>query len=640
LSNRQRYGAFDEEPSDVLPDHIANERDTDEVVVNRCRSIVRAYTSFVGRMPVFNVPPSGDTEEDMKRAEAFERAIYGLADLWVMPRRMANIGFYRGLLGTAVGVVWPDDRLEVPMLKIRSPRGFYCVPKDEDGYELAVAIFAAKYPGKQVANMYGLKKFDTTDEVEVVQYYDDKEIVTIAGGQRVSKFSGRHGMPFCPVITVNGADVPGSPYGESAIVLAVKLQQYYNYIRSMQLAAAEEQFNQPLVLPNGAVWPKGLPHGSRDVIELPPEATGHAAYRVPPPAMPFDIHRLADDVSKELNAVTDIPVQLSAGTESPYESGSAFNAKLGPIQALMRVEIDNIYPAIRRLIAMAFTMMERRWPDKEYRLSGTLPVYGRNEKRPFVQSFKVGDFGGDYNVLIMADPAEYFDEQTRWVQGLQAVQNQVLSKETLMQYNPFIKPGTLEMEKLRIKREVEENVKQTLAAQQMAASVSTTNAPMNEPGKTAYSLEQGFLGEMEAAPMPGGAEVSGEVAAPAGNPLIEQMAALVRAIPRIKGRVFLVGDFLDEQYLEEASGEGSAPVVELALTDMNDKATILNAVKARVPEVHGNMTFNKVVDEPDEPFIEVTPGTTGTEIQNAELGGESAIPEDIVGEEQGEVPLA
>jgi hypothetical protein len=551
---------------------------------------------------------------------------------------MSDMGLYCSLLGTSIGLVWPDVSRNLPMFQVRSPRGCYPVPKDQDGYELAYVIFYTKEPGRKAAKMLNKSKLADEDEVEIIQYLDDKEYTTLANGVQVESI--KHKLGFCPALTIPNIGIPGSPFGESTVVLAVTLQKYLNYMTSMFFATAEEQFNQPIVLPDGARWPAGLPGGPRDVIELPEGAT-QQAYRLPPPSLPFDVFKIRDTLTEELSMVTDIPQAMLGGSSSPYLSGRSVTAQLGPVQALMNVRMETIFPAIRKVMWMAFKMMETMWPNEEHVLYGTQDVWGRRERAPFVETFTVEEFGGRYECLITMPSGVYFDEQAVHMEMIQDIQNQTLSKESYMQLSPFIKPGMLDMEKERIQREVDENVQQNIAAQQAAASPTTNNAPMGEPGQTAYGLEQGYVGETEPAPIPGGMEVSPtEGVSPMGNtpetgntidPVISQMVDLLRSVPKVKGQIYIFGEFLDPQYIEENSGEGSSPQVTVGLTDATDKATVSNFVKKTVPEVWGNMTFVVLKAPPDEPYIDASPGSQGYDVSGGEMAPEGAAPE-------GEIP--
>uniref|UniRef100_A0A6M3KD55 Putative portal protein n=1 Tax=viral metagenome TaxID=1070528 RepID=A0A6M3KD55_9ZZZZ len=631
LEDRQRDGAYPVIPANTQPDHIASELDTDkDLIINRARSMVQATATYLGQVPTLYAPPVDGTDESMNAAEKLERICYGLWDFWCFPRRMSDIGVYCSELGTAVGAIWPDIGNKLPRLTVRSPRGFYPVPKDEDGYDLALAIFCTKYDGKQAAKMFNKPKLADEDDIEVVQYIDDKYVITIAGDERAEK-NIKHDLGFCPVICIPNITIPGSPFGEATIANMTLLQKYMNYVHALLFSVAEEQMSQPLVLPNGAQWPKNLAHGPRDTIELPEGATGQAAYRIPPMTVPFDVFRIRDILGEEISMVSDVPQMMTGGKDYPYASGRSVTAQLGPTESQLSGRLEGtIYPAIRKLIRMAFLMMEKMWPDEQHTISGMQKMYRKNDKVPFSETFTIDELGGRYDVQLVLESGRYFDESADHIARIQDMQNQILSKETAMQYSPYIKPGTLAMEKERINREVEQNIQQSIVAQAAAQSAATQNAPMSEPGRMAYGLEQGYVGETEPAPIPGGMEVGQAEALPTEvDPLIQQAADLLRSIPNIKGQVYLMGDFLTPSDY----GEGQSPTMTIGLTDMIDKQTIINFVQKQVPEMYGAMEFVKVT-EPEPPFLDVSPGTNGYEIRG---GVEAQTPEGQP-PEGGEIP--
>lgn len=631
MADRQKHGASSTTPTGTQPDAITSEVATAEVVDNICKPIVDASAAFIGQMPMVRVPSMDSRLDSLAITEKTERIALGLLRAWNMPRRMMDVGRYCSMLGTAVGVIWPDMEKMRPKFLVRSPRGFCPTPKDEDGYELADAIFYAKYSGAQAAKMFGAKgkKYVDEKEVEVYEYIDDKVIVTVVGDDVVRRIN--HKLGFCPVVAIPNTSIPGSCFGESTLANgAPKLQQWNSYIFSKVVAQVQEMLDQPLVIEGAEHFPEEIPRGPRDTIELP-AGVGAKVYRVPPMIMPFDIFRIRDDLEKSISMVSDIPQAMTSGGDNPYESGRGFTAKLAPTQSKLKVKLDTIYPAIERLLWMAFTMWEVMWPNEEHTVFGELPK-GMNQSTAksnrFTETFKMEDLRGWYQFEVTLDPGSFFDQQTQWVMTLQGVQNQILSKETAMQYFPLIKDVVIE--KQRVAREVQENAQMNIQAQ--AAALAMQNAPMAEVGRTGYGIEKGYVGELPVPPMPGGADVKAPAEAPANgqvaepgkmvDPLIQQMIDLLRSVPKVKGQIFVTGEFLDENYREQTSGMGSTPTVTICLTVAADKATLINYIKSQVPEMFGSMKFRTVTGPPNEPYIDASGGTNGYETQGNETPSE------------------
>lgn len=615
FEDRAMEGAFPKDEPASTPDRIDSDRENPEIVVNLLWPIIEAKRAFIGQIPNVRVPkpPSGN----IALAEKAERVILGIWNFSNMSRRFSDIGLYCPAYGTAVGVVWPDLENERPRILIRSPRGFYPTPKDDDGYELFSAIFVSKYTGKQAAKLYNKKQLADYDDVEILQYIDDKEITTVSDDGLALK-TIRHKLGFCPIVSIPNIGWPNSPFGESDIARALKLQKEVNYTYGLNVSIMEHILSQPIILEGAENFPEdGLPMGPRDTVEI---TMGGRAYRLPPLSVPYDMFRIQQDLQSQLNSVSDAPAALrSEWDNSGTVTGRAFTSMLGPVQARMKIRLDTIYPAIEKLNRMCFQMYEAMFP-------GDHSVYGWQNKKPFTETFNIKEFEGWYENDVFLDPAQFFDEQSRFVMILQGIQNQIISKETARRHFPLIDDAEAERE--QINKEVMENIQQAQAAQMAAESPATMNAPMNEPGKTAFSLERGYLGEVPPASIPGGlGEMTGGSptgGTPSEDVVVQQAADLMRDIPKIHGNVYLVGGIIDGVY-------GPDENIEIALTDNTDKQTISNYVRTTAPELHGKMEFLSVTGTPDEPYIDCSPGTSGYDIQNKE---------DLVGTENPESPEA
>ena len=80
-----------------------------------------------------------------------------------------------------------------------------------------------------------------------------------------------------------------------------------------------------------------------------------------------------------------------------------------------------------------------------------------------------------------------------------------------------------------------------------------------------------------------------------GQVTIDDAIGMFQRVEGTEGRIFLVGEIV---------ALGQTDTLEVALTDLSDRQAIMDAV----PMLHGMVSFTKVDGEPDEPFIEVTPG--------------------------------
>ena len=140
----------------------------------------------------------------------------------------------------------------------------------------------------------------------------------------------------------------------------------------------------------------------------------------------------------------------------------------------------------------------------------------------------------------------------------------------------------------------------------------------------------------------GGAEMApGMTDEASAEDILGPVADTFRSIGKIKGQVFLVGEILNDGLTAD---EIASSFLEVVITDRLDKQTILNGL--RQTEIggfadQGKIVFHENVEMLDShPYLEVTPGTSGTELQS---GPQQPPEEEDVGpglpeEEMGALP--
>ena len=218
----------------------------------------------------------------------------------------------------------------------------------------------------------------------------------------------------------------------------------------------------------------------------------------------------------------------------------------------------------------------------------------------------------------------YLDRQGTDVELMQLYQNELLSWDSVVENLPYVQNKA--RERRRIEKDRQWKAAGFAMAQQMAASPATANPDLGEQERTSYGLERGFTGEMGAPPMaeagggapgtaPGTPEAAASPAPEEGPELIDAIVAIFNDIPKIKGKVWIGGDVL----LDPESMAGEDWVVTVWLEDPTDKATIVNYVRQRAPELYGHLEF-RTGKPGDEPAVLV--------------GGEE-LPEGMPGEMQG-----
>lgn len=597
LVDRQREGAWTAANSSALPDRIKAKNVT--IVVNFLKQVVEAKRAFIGIIPNLRVPTFDMDPKTVELCEKLERVIWG--GIWGpsnIGRRMGDAGFYQSLLGTAVGCIWPDFEIKRPKIVIRSPRGFYCVPEDEDGIVLSEAMFLSEVPGMQAAARFADKKLADQKTVKVVEYWDKETRTIIAGEKIVPGKSFSHGLGFVPILTMPNIGIPGSPFGDSDIESGIELQKEINYRHTLEAEILEQMIIQPMVLEGAENFPEDMTLTPDTILTV---AQGGKGYRMPALQVPYQWIQLTQQLEQLMDRVVDAPSALRSEFQGSVLTGKGFSSMMGPMQARMELRHQYVYPALEKLTQMGLQMWEKMWGSEEHIVSGNY------NKTRFAEKFRFEEFGDYFEVEVFLDSSAYFDQQSRFVMSLQGIQNRVISKLTAMQYNPMVRDVSREAEQIR--KEQTEDVQFAQQAQMIAQSPTTVNPPMGEPGKTAYSLERGYMGETPPAPAQGGLEQIATPAVPSaptaipgledkGEPgLLDDVVNLFSAIPNIKGRVWLVGAVLDGDVSKGIHVYVSAAV---------DKQTILNFIAKMVPAIHGKVSFT--VGVPQEESVEVTPG--------------------------------
>jgi hypothetical protein len=591
LTDRQRYGFFQTLRNKVLPNRVRKDKRYDSIVVNYCRNVVEAKRALIGGEFSIRVPrpPSADPVDPdvMKTLEKLERVLLGWWQESNVGRRMLEVGYYNALLGTAIGVVWPNVEKERPTFQVRSPRGFYPLPKDADGYELGACIFYAQYYGKQAEKMFKIPFTD--DTVKIWQYMDESQIRTVDAYGRDVKPIITHEWGFVPVVCIPNIGIPGSPFGESDLENIIEIQKEINYRITLKNELVEHMLQQPIVIDNPDSFPDDAPMGPNDVITT----TGGKAYRLAPVQIPWDYFKDIDTMVGFLRESSDTPASLSSDPSafSGTVTGRGFTALTSPVQGRVDIRVLNtIFPAVERMNWMGLKMAEK-WP-------GEHTVHGYMKKSsayanpiPYAETYDIKEFGGWYENTVYRQNGSFYDNESSFIQLLQGVQNELISPETAMLYIPGVDDVPAEIARIDAARE--KRVQAAVAAQQVAQSPTTAVASMAEQGRTNYGLQQGYMGKTPPMQAPGGLPLPKPGTPPAVD-VVSQLVDLIREVQNVKGSVYLVGGAV--------MGDVSKGV-ELAITDPLDKQTILNHVKQAEPIVHGKIKFIVIPDVPQEPYI-------------------------------------
>ncbi len=571
----------------------------EEVVCNLLNTIVDGNVAKLGMLPEINVViPYPANDEKVAFAEKIERIIYAYWASSNMVRKMAVAAFDSSTLGTAVFSVHPDFQTKLPMIEVRDPSTVYPEPEYGKDYSfLDNCIFSWKEYSFVINREFGTN-FET-EEVEVIEYIDKQHRILIVEDDILARV--RHNYKFCPVVIIQNIVQPRTPFGSSDIEQVIGLNQYAIHLFNLERYGLEEVLFSPIILIDPLKAPEEL--------ELGPDAVwgvhaGGGATRLPPVSTPPNLDaQLARTFNLIFRGTAYGPAEFGETAVTSVGTGKFQTALRSPLGERLEFKRGLWGEALCRLNTMCLKIDEMEWGDVEKE------VFGRDLRSKYAIRYKPKeDINGWYENEVIWSPWGA-DLPTQLTTLLMASGQKIVSKDFVRQHIRGIRDP--EEEARRIEEETARELKFT---QEMALAARGEYAP-EEIEREALAIERGKIGGGErAAPPPAPPPLPPEflgvapTPAPTFSPVpfemlpeiggfrFEDVIRMFReGLPKSQGRIFLIGELVEE---------GASDVVEIALTDLVDKRAILDAL----PDLYGFIKFSKVMDEPDQPFVEVTPG--------------------------------
>lgn len=599
------------------------------IIINLLPQIVEAKRALWSVMPQIRVPYRSLDDGDMRMSDMLERTYRALWKENRMGEKLGDGGWYGALLGTAVFCVYPDIVNKIPKVVCRSPYGFYGIPGnlEQDGSTWKTCVFNTRMRARQARMMWPKSAGeipDTSDNINIIEYWDESTKMTVLKEGAIildGPIDNRLGK--VPVVTVPNIAQPGQWWGkgdgDDAVPAIAELNKRFNIE------------NQAFSDQAGAPWEAtGLDMDSKDV-SLDPDAinkfqTGGGLKKSTTGGLPWQIYQSNQQLRQYVDALTDFPEVMRSMFGGSNVSGKAINNLMGPIQARMELRQRYLYPRVEILNKLMMETMATYWGGQSCVLQGS-----EKGKRYNFEIVPDRDFEGYFENEVYLDSASYFDVQSKVVLGLQMVAAQGCSIKTFVQkLNPFT--DNWEEEHAQIQKEQQERIQLAMMAQMMAQNPMGANPDVGQPTQDNKSLMGGTETSAQALPPPpgmtedvaqmGGMAMNESASTPGpGNPFeaaampdqgmgeMTLIADLIRATPKVTGRVFLAGSIVTE-------GRPGPEGIEIWFTDMVDWATVRQFVTKEEPDVAGQ--FNPMQGIPSTPYIEVTPGTQGYTIQQPE----------------------
>jgi len=574
--------------------------------INLVRPTIMAKVAFMGLPPTIRVPepPLEDAAAASEFADNLEKALLGHWKFSNMARRCYDMAWYQGAFGAAIMGVWPDFRFKRPRIFVRSPQHFYPICYDEDGMELRECLWVEKeMRGRDIAARWGAEKFNDRRECDVIQYISENEMQVVADGQTIVKVENPMGL--VPVVCIGNIGVPGSWAGDTDVGEAIPIAKEINYRVALADDMAAKMLNPTVAVTNPLEVPDDFELGQGGRITMGERGKVDLLY---PPQVPQSYWDGISILQQWFDQVADNPAALRSEGFGSILTGKGFNALLSPLAARLQIRRNLIDPAIEQTNRYLLQMWDR-FPTFNKKLSLT----GNRGKDFFQVEFEPDDFKIDGKLWteneVFLSSNSFIDRQGEVVELMQLYQNELISWDTVEEFNPYV-PNKAR-ERWRIEKDREWKATGMAVANQIAQSAATANPDLGEPERTAYGLERGFMGEM---PTPQGAEAQMPAAAPApqGMPtepgaeetpdVIEVIAQAFSEIPKLKGQIWIGGDILLNPDAVTAEGDWT---ITVWLSDPTDKATISNYLKKNLPELYGRVEYHSGAPSGEEPAIPI-----------------------------------
>ena len=639
----------------------SDDQDRDEFVkIDRLAQIIEDQRTYLGTMRSVKCPipppelfggesfpdpfpqpapdPNAPQEPDPNKlaanyADMIEKMTLDLWREWGMVRQYALLGFYAVVLGSGIGCLeWSKER-GIPIFRIRSPQGFYGVQKSDDDVRLQQALFVTYQPGASLALQYPDKcgQFALINQVYVADYFDENWRIRTAQGiingtesevdpnlpKAVLEVT-RNPLGHVPCYVFPNIIMPGL-FGTTMLPRALPMQDELDRLFTQEAQMITDAVNAPVVIASDTpdLIPPGWTWGKNAVAQI--SANGKLGKAT------LDVldHGMFQGRIQMIMGMLDNTMDMSGISRGDFQ-GSTLTAKgvnslLSPGAGRMDIKLQVMNEVMNRVMEDALLM----WCQKANIAKKSLAKAAWGVTRKHRWSFMADPKNINpkwVKVEVFVDSSSRVDQQASEVTRIQKVRGtpQLMSAETAMEQDENI-PDVGE-EQRRIKAEAEE-----LAATQVALA-QQTQQPQYAP--TITSAEENYAGERGGAlpgsppgpagpPSPGAAPPSGPPTpgpagsappTPAANPndaILAGLQQVFASIPNLKGEVWLCG----------ASAKGDMiHGLEIYLTDVGDKATILNFFK-------NDGELKKIHDKKGIHWIDVKPANAVEVDGNAQQQG-------------------
>jgi|LGOV01.1.fsa_nt_gb hypothetical protein len=560
------------------------------LIYNLLNSAVHRYVDYLVALPDIRVTPPGEKPKDQEFADKLEKALYGVWEDNFMDIKLQEMSFNQSLLGMTVLHCRPDPKA-LSKITIDSCIPEYFYPKTNSSNYKKYDYVLYFSPDLTMET-----REHPTEEGGVdgdLQYWDENMFVLIRNNKVVQEFE--HGLGFVPWIVAQNRISPNKVCGSSDLEQAVGLMDYLNTLFSFKADIIEWAADPPLVVSGSALKPSEIMRGphSVNVIEAEAKMT-FLQWQGNPPDVDNQI-MLTQKAIQDMLGLSEpawgrhLPSGISGATirESMGGSGARISAKQ-LLLGRMFVELNG----------QILRSLEKVYPNDD------LKFHGIRRGAPFSIIMKGKEIKEHTRNRVIWKPGN-FDYANKLSTELQKMGAGIQSKITTMENLGIEQP----MDEIkRIKQDImdkylNEKAPGEVGKEQMALDKGGLPEPDEAEEKDILNaLLKGAEGEGAGAEAAGGGVAPGVLPEegalpiePAGDERLElkTVVADLKAITKFVGGVWLIGAIVAQGFTKDR--------VDIALTDLKDKATIINGV----PYLKGRINFTKVKEKPKGKVIQI-----------------------------------
>ena len=564
--------------------------------------IIEAQRTVIGAMRSHRVPLPAP--EGQPYADKLERGISHMWREWGMSRFLSEMGWYCVVMGTAIGVLQWDKQNKMPRAVIRSPENFYAVPSVDDERRVQIGMFVTKTMGRILNAQYPeLKQSLANDEeYEVIDYYDTEVRLRVIKDVKKPLIEAKNPIKHTTIYVFPGIVLPNSIFGASFLTQSIPLQNEMDRLYSKQAEYLEMAINAPTFIKDPDNVPENFTWNKDTVVTMGPQGAIGKAPITSIDARVFE-YRM-EDMKRNLDNSMDFASISRGEMPSNIVTGKGVTALSAPSQQRTMLRLQSIDPEIERMTEDALLLWNKGGGG------GSRQIYGQKQGSMFTDIFDPKkDIDPNWvETWVYLDAASFIDRQAAQITSLQKLRGmpQAMSLQRFLELDPDCEDVGTEMGRIQTE------MQQQIALQQQAA------APPPQADQN-LSAEKGGMVEGGGAPSgagnsaaPPGATAPAPEELGGGEDVTAAVADLFRAIAKVKGEVWLVGDYLQGGISPEEFAEG---MIEVYVSLPVDKATILNALRAT--ELAGAVEQQRVVFHDNRQVmvehwsLNVSPGTSG-----------------------------